>query len=52
MIKEGDLTLHRCVIKPRDSIREKLVKEQWQAAEKDLDSEGNFTPEFIQASFK
>ncbi|KAH8721733.1 cytochrome P450 [Ilyonectria robusta] len=41
-----------CTIKPRDYIREKLVKEQWQAAEKDLDSEGNFTPEFIQASFK
>ncbi|KAH7161080.1 cytochrome P450 [Dactylonectria macrodidyma] len=40
-----------CEITPRDASRAKMVKEEWKAAEKHLDSEGNFTPEFIQASF-
>ncbi|KAM5355000.1 hypothetical protein ACJ41O_001646 [Fusarium nematophilum] len=41
-----------CVIEPRDPARKALIHEEWGKAEKHLDSEGNFTEEFIQGLAK
>ncbi|KAK2598866.1 hypothetical protein N8I77_012248 [Diaporthe amygdali] len=40
-----------CTISPRDTMRKTLISKAWKEAEKNLDSEGNFTQDFIDASF-
>ncbi|CAG9988754.1 unnamed protein product [Clonostachys byssicola] len=41
-----------CTIKVRSKSREEFIRKSWSDAQENLDSEGNFTPEFIKASFK
>jgi len=40
--------LSRCVIKARDPGRVEVIRREWEAAQKYLDSDGNFTEEFFQ----
>ncbi|RSL58716.1 hypothetical protein CEP54_007606 [Fusarium duplospermum] len=40
-----------CEIEPRSPERKQLILDLWKEAEKNLDSEGNFTPEFISSVF-
>ncbi|KAF5013804.1 hypothetical protein FDECE_222 [Fusarium decemcellulare] len=40
-----------CTFKPRDTARENVIRESWSTAKKDLDSEGNFKPEFVKRLF-
>ncbi|KAI8648298.1 hypothetical protein NCS56_01514000 [Fusarium sp. Ph1] len=45
------LIILKCDIKPRSAGHKQVIMDLWSKAEKDLDSEGNFTPDFINSVF-